>query len=218
MRRYLAPLVIAGLLALGTVSAASATGNGAPSGQHFNLNIHGVAKGQGWSGNNKNDIFVPLWSTCRIYLTRSADYGTFGVTDPNCVSDSLAGFTLPDPCVDSGGQTTCPSTFSYSVWVRAVTPKGSADMTTCYTDNTGTYCNTELTITLSKSKKFVDASKNLLQVCDNATLKQAAIFANSNYQYFWNYDNQGLRLAQLRFYPIPAGTTIGADCTPTVLT
>ena len=196
-------------------SAVSATGNGAPTGAHYNLNIHGVASGQGWNGNNKNDIFVALNGRCEIDLTRAASYGIFSVTDPNCVSDGHAGFTLPDPCVDKTGATTCPSTFSYSVWARAMSSKGSAQMTTCYTDTTGTWCNTSLTITLGSQKKFTDVSKNLLQICDTATGKQSAIFANANYQYFWQYDNSGLRLAQFRFYPLPTGTSINTTCTAT---
>ena len=43
-------------------------------------------------------------------------------------------------------------------------------------------------------------SKQLLQVCVNGALQP--IFSDANAQYFWQYDNQGLRLAQLRFYPL----------------
>lgn len=220
VRRFLAPLIMSVLLTGSLVAAVSAgqatTGNGAPSGPHFNLNIHGVAKGQGWNGNNKNELFVPLWGTCKIDLTRAADYGTYAVLDPNCVDDNVASFELPDPCLDSAGATTCPSTFSYSVWVRALSPKGTAFMTSCYTDTLGqTYCNTDLTVTLTKSKTFTDVSKNLLQVCLSTTGQQAPIFGNSLYSYFWNYDNQGLRMAQFRFYPLPSDTSIGSGCNAT---
>src|SRR5438093_294745 len=107
----------------------SGAGDGAPSGPHFNLNIHGVAKGEGFNGNNKNDIFVPLSGTCKINLVRAALYGTFSVLNPDCVHNPPASFELPDPCVDAAGVTTCPSTFSYSVWTRALSPKGQAFMT-----------------------------------------------------------------------------------------
>ena len=30
------------------------------------------------------------------------------------------------------------------------------------------------------------------------------IFADSNYNYLWQYDNQGVRLLQLRFYQVPS--------------
>ena len=32
---------------------------------------------------------------------------------------------------------------------------------------------------------------------------EAGIFADNAFGYYWDYDNNGLRLAQLRFYPIP---------------
>ena len=89
-------------------------------------------------------------------------------------------------------------------------------MTTCYTDTLGaTYCNTDLTVTLKKSQSFTNVSDNLLQVCLSSTGKQAAIFSDPLFSYFWNYDNQGLRMAQFRFYPVPTGTTIGTTCTAT---
>ena len=33
-------------------------------------------------------------------------------------------------------------------------------------------------------------------------VERIEIFDNSLYDYFWNYENRGLRLAQLRFYPM----------------
>jgi hypothetical protein len=57
--------------------------------------------------------------------------------------------------------------------------------------------------------------KDLLPVSVNGALQP--LFANANFSYFWSYDNPGLRLAQLRFYPI-ATTAIGGTCaaaTPT---
>lgn len=36
------------------------------------------------------------------------------------------------------------------------------------------------------------------------SLDREHIFADENKDYLWKYDNNGLRLAQLRFYPIPA--------------
>src|SRR5438552_18699001 len=77
-------------------AARSITGNGAPSGPHYNLNIHGVLKGGTSStGSNGHDIFVPLQGQCKIALSP----GDFQVLDPNCL-DGSAGFQLPNP-VDS---------------------------------------------------------------------------------------------------------------------
>jgi hypothetical protein len=36
-------------------------------------------------------------------------------------------------------------------------------------------------------------------ICDT----RVGIFDASLEDYFWDYDNDGLRLAQIRFYPIP---------------
>jgi hypothetical protein len=216
MRRRLlviAALALAGVLAVPSVALASktATGNGAPSGPHFNLNIHGMSKSNGtsYSGNNKNDIFVPLTGKCTIHLQKGTP---FEVVQPNCTKHTSAMFQLPTPCTT----TTC-TTFAYEVWVRAVTPKGHATMSTCYvTPTTGTtFCSTRV-VTLSKHRKFSTVTTTLLTVCTATTDTFTPIFATSNKTYLWQYTNSGLRLAQFRFYPITKPTTIvGTACTAT---
>lgn len=192
-------------------------GNGAPSGQHFNLNIIGVEKGHSVDNDNSNGrrIFVPLGknglAACDIMLHP----GDYDVTDYNCLdSDGNADFTLPNP---DGGD----GTLAYSVWVRALTPNGSATMRTCFTEfsTASTWCNAgDLIVDLSKGKQFVDVSKKLLQVCadvdvtDAVDLELVPLFSSLGEEYFWHYENSGLRLAQLRFYPIST-TDIGGDCT-----
>ncbi len=190
--------------ALVSSASTSQTGNGAPSGPHFTLNIHGVASGQGFSsaGSAGNNIFAPLNGNCKINLQQ----GPFEVINSNCVT-SNALYQLPNPDNGSGS-------LAYSVYVRALT-KGSASMSACFTDTTTneTFCNAgTLVVSLNKvtPPKFTNVSKDLLQVCVNGSLQP--LFANSNFDYFWNYDNQGLRLAQMRFYPIVT-TQIGGACT-----
>jgi hypothetical protein len=112
----------------------------------------------------------------------------------------------------------------YSVYVRALgKPTGSASMTSCFTDGTGTWCNAgDLVVSLNRTSpgKFVDVSKQLLQVCvdvdatDAVNLQLQPIFSDDEASYFWEYTNEGLRLAQMRFYPIPSAD-IGGDCTRT---
>jgi hypothetical protein len=212
--RYIAlAAAVAALAVFGVSNALGGVGNGAPTGQHYTLNIHGVAKGQGFQNSGtKNNIFVPLWGSCKIDLQEG---DTFQVLDPDCVNDPPAAFQLPNPCADN----TCTE-FAYSVWARALTP-GMADMYTCYTDSTGTYCNTEtLVVSLSKvtPPKFANVSKQLLSVCDATSSQTVPLFSDQNADYFWQYDNQGLRLAQLRFYPIPTPSGIGSGCTYTQVT
>jgi hypothetical protein len=210
-----AALALVPLLLL-TSAPAGATGNGAPSGPHYNLNLHGVATGQSFSvatGSNTHNIFAPLNGQCKIYL----QMGAFNVINPNCVNSNAA-FQLPNPCPAGTTAALCPN-FAYSVWVRAVAGKGTSTITTCFTDATGTYCNAgTLIVSLSKvtPPKFVNVSKQLLSVCSNVTNTTVPIFSDPLAQYFWQYDNQGLRLAQLRFYPIPTPSGIGSTCTFTV--
>jgi len=47
--------------------AASMTGNGAPSGSHYNLNIHGVPNGKtaSMTGSSGHNIFVPEYGNAR---------------------------------------------------------------------------------------------------------------------------------------------------------
>ena len=58
-----------------------ATGNGAPSGAHFNLNIIGVPKDKSpsFSGDNGGRIFVDLVGSTKIDLTE----GSYQVLDAN---------------------------------------------------------------------------------------------------------------------------------------
>jgi hypothetical protein len=106
-------------------------------------------------------------------------------------------------------------------------PNGSATMTSCFTEiSTGTtWCNSgDLSVSLKRTaggQKFVNVSKQLLQVCANVstdptvtTLQLVPLFSDLGTGYFWEYDNTGLKLAQMRFYPIST-TAIGGDCTRT---
>jgi len=149
----------------GSLASVSSTGNGGPSGAHYNLNVIGVPKNKSvdFSGGNGGRIFVALSGTTKINLTE----GDFSVLDANG-TDGTAGFQLPDPD-DGSGQ------LAYSVWVRALgKPGGKASMTTCFTEfeTASTWCNSgDLVVKLSRvagGSKFVDVSKQLLQVCADA--------------------------------------------------
>src|SRR5881396_938745 len=114
-----------------TVAALAQTGNGAPSGSHYNLNIIGVShdKSANMNQGSGNVIFVDLGSkdvsvTSKILLSQAAT-GVFGVIDKNG-TDGEASFELPAPG-------------SYTIWARELgKPGGGATMTTCATDITVT--------------------------------------------------------------------------------
>lgn len=187
----------------------SATGNGAPSGAHYNLNIIGVSKGKtaDMTGSNGHRIFVPLVGNCKINLS----IGDFQVLDGNC-TDGPSTFQLPNPDPDNDGVT------AYSVYARALgKPGGSAVATTCYDDVAGdTWCSTENVVLVRGTGKsnFTNVSKQLLTLCldtdgDGTCDVREGLFDNELNNYFWSYNNDGLKLAQLRFYEIPTnvGTT-----------
>jgi hypothetical protein len=220
MRRFvIAALLVATAGIFGTsVVAFAGTGNGAPSGPHFNLNIHGVANGQGFNGNNQNDIFVPLQGRCDIMLQQAATYD-FRVLQSDCVNNPPAEFSLPAPCAISTTTGLCTSsTTVYSVYARALSkPGGSSNTTPCFTDTTGTFCSTGsyMAVRGTGQSKFTNQTDNLLFItqCISGKTVTTPIFGKANAQYFWQYDNQGLRLAQLRFYQVPTTVpTGGTSC------
>ena len=106
---------------------------------------------------------------------------------------------------------------SYQVWARALgTPGGEATSTTCATVQGEIQCsleNTVMTRTTGKST-FTDVTNEMTSllvnycteyvdgVCDTYVLTRVALFAGDTEDWFWNYDNNGLRLAQLRFYEV----------------
>jgi hypothetical protein len=141
--------------------------------------------------------------------------GPFDVLDNNCTDNTAAAFQLPDPCP---GTDNC-NTSAYSVFAAARgNPLGSATASTCFTDTTlaQEFCNTGV-FALQLSPKpggssFTNVTKYLLYVyaCVNGSIKRTALFDTSTKDWYWSYDNNGLRVAQLRFYPgyqttVPAG-------------
>lgn len=210
MRRFLIALAaFAATSALSTPLAFAGTGNGLPSGPHFNLNIHGVANGQGFSGQNQNDIFVPLNGSCKIMLNQSFTYD-FQVLQPDCVNNPTAEFSLPAPCAISPTTGLCTSTTTYySVYAKALgTPGGSSNMTTCGTDPTTNeqVCslNAVMAVRGTGNSKYSNVSSCLLFLTSPSTGAQTPIFSQNYQNYFWQYENDGLRLLQLRFYQVPS--------------
>jgi hypothetical protein len=192
----------------------AATGNGAPSGSHYSLNIIGVAhqKTADMSGGG-NVIFVSLGTkttavTTKILLEQSASAGLFEVLDKNG-TDGQASFSLPAPG-------------TYTIWARALgTPGGHAKITTCATDVTGIVadgdiCSTQNEVFVRGSGKSsfrnvttalttiaLDpvADADAVTACGGTTV---SLFDPCLEGYFWQYDNNGLKLLQVRFYPLPA--------------
>ena len=130
--------------------------------------------------------------------------GDFGVIDANG-TDGTARFQLPAPDADNDGVT------SYSVFARALgTPGGSGSITTCLTDTTDTdYCSIYSTVLMRERgrPKWANVSRDLLYVYadldGDGTVERHPLFSDELHDYFWSYDNRGLKLVQLRFYEVP---------------
>ncbi|HXL35363.1 MAG TPA: hypothetical protein VN953_10595 [Gemmatimonadales bacterium] len=195
-----------------TAVAAAQTGNGAPSGSHFNLNIIGVShdKNPNMNGNGSgNVIFVDLGSrtgdavTTKILLSQAAD-GVFEVLDKNG-TDGEASFALPVPG-------------TYTVWARALgTPGGQSKIATCATfvdPTTGVssiLCSTDNEVFVRGTGK--SSFRNVTSALTTITLvagspaelacgtPSVSLFATCLQDFLWQYDNNGLKLLQIRFYP-----------------
>jgi hypothetical protein len=226
MRQTFIALGCALLLASTVAGAASAsnpsTANLAPSGPHFTLNIHGVANGQGFNGNNQNDIFVPLNGHCTINLVQATTFD-FQVLQPDCVNNPPASFELPAPCAISATTGLCTTTTTlYSVWVRALgTPGGTTDIKTCATDAGVPVCSIGAFVAVVQRKQpgkttFANVTSDLLflTTCNTLTGKTTStpIFSQNFQNFTWSYDNTGLRLAQLRFYQVPSDVPTSINC------
>lgn len=221
-RTFLFPVIIIGILMLiafsskvpilsgqlGTESnlAFAQPGHGAPSGPHYNLNIIGVPKDKtaDMKGSHGHVIFVPLDRKTKIWLQESPEGESYQVLDANGTDQDGAKFQLPDPDPDDD------LVLAYSVWARALGKPGGESWTrTCYIDEYGDeYCSVD-TLKLKRGKgksTFTNVSKELLtlyiDIDGDGNFERVGLFDEEAWQYFWDYDNKGLKLAQLRFYPI----------------
>lgn len=200
MKRLGIVFVAALFVAASASTVVAGTGNGAPSGAHFNLNLIGFSNGdniKSTTGTSGKVIFVPLSGTCKIDLSM----GPFKVLDNNCTDGTDAAYQLPNPDPENDGITT------YSVFVRALGKPQAADqntyMKTCAYDPVAdeTVCSVTY-VTLHRStgqQQFSNVSKELLYVYYDG--KRVPLFGAGLEDFYWQYDNNHLRLAQLRFYP-----------------
>lgn len=190
------------------------TGNGAPSGAHYNLNIIAVSnpKTEMDDETGGHVIFVLLGNKdgavrSKILLEQSASAGVFEVLDKNG-TDGSASFSLP-------------AAGTYTIWARALgKPGGEGTLTTCATDVAGTpeegdICSTsnEVFVRGTGKSSFRNVTTSLTTIELDPLLDAAAVEACGGTTvglfdpclegYFWAYDNRGLKLLQLRFYPDP---------------
>ncbi len=213
--------------AVASIPGFALTGNGAPSGPHYDLNIIGVtnAKNAPLTGSDRHTIFVPLNTPANdpvpgtdIFLTQ----GPFTVCDGNafdaaydCNGIQIAkqGAVFQLPCntniATATGTTLVPcstgDTATYSVWARAVgTPGGSGTLSTCATDLTtntvvcSVTANVAVVVRKNGKSVFSDVTNQLTSLVTST--QTVALFGAGFQGFFWDYDNNGNKVLQLRFY------------------
>jgi len=176
------------------------------------------------SSNGENDV-----NDARCDTWRATHAGDFGVIDANGTDGDGAMFGLPDPCTGDVSTDGCTPTYAIWARVKAgggsATFTTCADETGTGFDGTDdVWCGSN-GVTLSKqtAHKAVDVSGSLLFMTitvNDATDPQLAacidpdgdatdgqpdtydvyLFDRCFENYFWNYDNNGLKVLELRFY------------------
>ena len=173
------------------------------------------------STNGENDIASPK---CDNYW--QTNFNQFGVLDANATDANGAILALPDPCADADPTTAC--TPGYKIYARAHgKPGGNATITTC-ADETGLgfdgtddiWCGSNgINMVAKGGQKATEITDNLLRLTitvdettdpglaaclgDNQVgpeVETVYLFDNCLENYFWNYDNNGLKLLEVRFY------------------
>ena len=214
------------LVATGFAASALADGINLK-GPHYNLNIIGVEnpKTAPMTGSDRHTIFVGLGRKSSVASNIYLAPGPFDVCDGNafdaahsCTGDVIAnqGAVFQLPCNSAVPTASgCPGgtfTADYQIWGRALgKPGGSVTMKTCGTDDTGALvCSTGSALfTRGKGKSgFFDVTTSLttinacFDVAGVVTCETVSLFDPVLQDFFWQYSNNGLRLLQLRFYPL----------------
>jgi len=165
-----------------------------------------------------------------IWLTPGADFtvcdgnGFDGATDCSgaTVGRGLPGAVFSLPCntnLPTGDIELVPCsgvnpTLAYEVWIRELgKPNGKATMTTCAYDDLGErICSSENVLLERLNGKgnkptFREVTNELTSLVADVdaddVLERVALFEGGLVDWLWQYDNNGLKLAQLRFYPVP---------------
>ena len=173
------------------------------------------------STNGENDV-----ADSRCDAWRQTNQDQFGVIDANATDGDGAILGIPDPCADADPLTPC--TPGYSIYARALGPGGNATITTC-ADESPTFDGTDdvwcgsngITLEAQRGggRKAIEITENLLHMTitvdgvvnpqlaaclgistTTSTTLDVFLFDRCFQNYFWNYDNNGLKLLELRFY------------------
>lgn len=165
---------------------AFSTGNGAPSGQHCNLNIIGVPnpKNDNFDGGNGARIFVSRTGQTQFYVHGGSSYQ---VLDHDG-TDGKVGTSLTDPGIIFPYNATADQTWRVQIYVRLLGPKDSAaNWTSYFYDEVGDAYVLYSSFSLTKDTKF--------------QLRTGELLANGYQDMLWELDPvNNFRLCQMRIY------------------
>ena len=196
-------------------------GNGAPTGPDYkkvySLNIIGVPNDKNANVDDTNSnghrIFVPLYGKTKIWLEEAPiEDNTFRVLDYDGTDAGGAELQMPNPFEDDPADEN--DVYIYSIYVRALgKPKGKAIITPGFYDgSTAWYSLTNVTVERLNGKdnqaRFSDKTVALTQIDvdwdkDGSVDETIRLFDKRYEDYFWEYDNNGLKVLQMRFYLLP---------------
>jgi hypothetical protein len=195
-------------------SSAVAEGNGLPDNGHarlYKFNLIGVPKDKkpDMTVDAGKRMFVKLEASSKIYLQKGEE---FDILDANATDANGGKFQLPDPDPDGDGETW------YGVYIRPVgTPHRSARIGSCIEGDLDptlpgeeTLCSTETKLLVRGTGKprVENVSKELQSLClDTDDVvgcdTRSFLFDDDAVDYLWNYDNNGLRVAQVYLLEVP---------------
>lgn len=190
-------------LSAAVLIGAGATAQAAGNAHSYNLNIIGTGeKSAALDDNSGRRIFVNLNGKSKIWLSEGPD---FAVLDANATDGNGGRFQLPNPDPDGDGVT------EYSVYARALgKPGGSSVTSTCATDlsDGAEYCSIHTMVMVREKGKssWDNVSRELFYIYvdldGDGVVERYSLFDDALAGYFWSYDNNGLKLVQLRFYEV----------------
>ena len=202
--------------------------NETPNGPHYNLNIIGVEnpkKNTKMDNSNRHTIFVDLGRSGTVTTDIWLKQGEFQVCDGNGFDEAYDcngvqiknyyGATFQLPCNQNvPADEVCAGTQEYyEVWVRALgKPGGQAWITLCAYDTVDEAweCNSNNVFVVRNigggTPHWSEVTNDLTMFTDpsgdNAGHK-VPLFYSDYEDWYWEYDNHGLKLAQIRFYEVP---------------
>jgi hypothetical protein len=196
----LSVLVAAAAVAIVAVVGSAGTGNGLPSGPHFNLNIIGAPKDKnpdaGWDNPQRHTIMVDLDGHTNIYMQQGDDFAVIDAdgTDGDCR------FQLGEG--------------RYEVYAAALgKPNKSVTITPEATFDADTgdivFYLGSITLEHNKKPKWERVTGMFLVTVDITVDDTTTSYHNAwvfdipeLIDYWWNYDNSGCKLTQVRFYKV----------------